>query len=114
VCFYAPEISHHKTGYSVADGVWTSGYLVRDDNWHHVAVVRDNSNVSFYVDGEKTSLKAAGGGFVVETENFVIGSLVDGTLPYQGSLDELYILGWSLNPDGVKELMENKSPHVAQ
>ena len=114
VCFYAPEISHHKTGYSVADGVWTSGYLVRDDNWHHVAVVRDNSNVSFYVDGEKTSLKAAGGGFVVETENFVLGSLVDGTLPYQGSLDELYILGWSLNPDGVKELMENKSPHVAQ
>jgi hypothetical protein len=79
-----------------------------------VAVVRDNSDVRFYVDGENTSLEAAGGGFAVETENFAIGSLVDGTLPYHGSLDELYILGWSLNPDEVKELMENKSPHVAQ
>ena len=108
--FYAPDISHHKTGYSVAGGVWTSGYLVRDDKWHHVAVVRDNSDVRFYVDGENTSLEAAGSGFAAETENFAIGSLVDGTLPYQGSLDDLYILGWSLNPDEVKELMGNQCP----
>jgi len=94
--------------------VWTSGYLVRDDKWHHVAVVRDNSDVRFYVDGEKTSLEAAGGGFAVETENFAIGSLVDGTLPYQGSLDELYIFGWSLNSDEVKELIANKYPYVSE
>jgi hypothetical protein len=84
--------------------------LDRDDKWHHVAVVRDNSDVRFYVDGENSSLEASGGGFTVETENFAIGSLVDGTLPYQGSLDELYILGWSLNLDEVKELMGNQCP----
>jgi hypothetical protein len=108
LCFYAPEISHHKTGYSVAGGVWTSGYPVRDDKWHHVAVVRDNTDVRFYVDGGKTSLEAAGGGFTVETETLAIGSLVDGTLPYKGSLDELYILGWSLDEGEVGELMNNR------
>ena len=114
ISFYAPEISHHKTGYSVAGGVWSSGYLVEDDKWHHVAVVRDNSDLRFYVDGENSSLEAAGGGFTLETENFAIGSLVDGTLPYTGSLDELHILGWSLNEHEVKELIDNKYPYAAQ
>ena len=36
-----------------------------------------------------------------------IGSSNDGGQPYGGSLDELYILGWSLNTDEVKELMDN-------
>lgn len=43
-----------------------------------------------------------------------IGSSIDGGQPYGGSLDELYILGWSLNQDEVKELMDNKSPYAAQ
>ena len=42
------------------------------------------------------------------------GSSIDGGQPYGGSLDELYILGWSLNPDEVKELMGNEYPHAAQ
>jgi hypothetical protein len=42
------------------------------------------------------------------------GSSIDGGQPYGGSLDELYILGWSLNPDEVKELMDNKSTYAAQ
>jgi hypothetical protein len=43
-----------------------------------------------------------------------ISSCNDGGQPYAGSLDELYIFGWSLNSDEVKKLMENKSPHVSQ
>jgi hypothetical protein len=35
------------------------------------------------------------------------GSSIDGGQPYGGSLDELHILGWSLNTDEVKELIAN-------
>ena len=77
-------------------------------------MVRDLHDIQFYLDGKKICTHIAGGEMKDHTAPLSIGSCNDGGQPYGGSLDELYILGWSLNPDGVKELMENKSPHVAQ
>jgi hypothetical protein len=56
----------------------------------------------------------AGGEMKHQTAPLGVGSSIDGGQPYGGSLDELYILGWSLNPDEVKKLLDNKSPYAAQ
>jgi hypothetical protein len=107
-------MGRHPTGYAVPDGKWPSGCLAKDGEWHHFAMVRDLHDIQFYLDGKKICTHIAGGEMKDHTAPLSIGSCNDGGQPYGGSLDELYILGWSLNPDGVKELMENKSPHVAQ
>ena len=114
IFFHALGMGRYPTGYTVSDGKWPSGCLVKDGEWHHFAMVRDLLDIQFYLDGKKICTHIAGGEMKDHTAPLSIGSSNDGGQPYGGSLDELYVLGWSLNPDGVKELMENKSPHVAQ
>jgi hypothetical protein len=98
------------THYPVPEGKWPSGLVVYDGDWHHFAMVREPLEISFYLDGQKVSTHVAGGVMKNHTAPFSVGSAVDGGQPYNGSLDELFILGWSLNADEVKKLMENQYP----
>ncbi len=84
--------------------------IIADGNWHHVALVRDGTNNTIYVDG-------AHPGTAISPEPVQLSNTapmragmsactdVDGTNPYSGDLDELMIFDRALTPTQINVLI---------
>lgn len=100
--------------YSNDIGDISSNTVVDNNNWHHVVVTYDGSNMKFYVDKVLKNSPAASGTVADETETMRLGSLVDGTLPYNGLLDEVRIFNRALTQTEIKYLYKNISNYNKQ
>ncbi len=90
--------------------VGSTGYL--DGNWHMVTVTYDGSNMYLFLDGaevaygQKTLATATGA-------NLSLGASFDGTLPFNGSVDEAGIWNRPLSASEVKALFTSRTPTAA-
>jgi hypothetical protein len=86
--------------------------IIADGKWHHVALVRDGTNNTIYVDG-------ANPGTAISPEPVQLSNTapmragmsactyVDGTNPYDGDLDELMIFDKALSPEQIDVLIRS-------
>lgn len=81
-----------------------------DDRWHHIAVVRDGTQVQLYLDGKafgrRSTVQKAGGNY---TEHLLIGALSFGGNPsrrFSGAIDDLAIWGEALSIKEIARLAE--------
>ncbi len=86
--------------------------IIADGKWHHVALVRDGTNNTIYVDG-------ANPGTAISPEPVQLSNtapmragmsactFVDGTNPYDGELDELMIFDRALSPEQIDVLIRS-------
>jgi hypothetical protein len=89
-------------------GDFWSGIRVDDDAWHHLAWTYDGSAMTCYVDGGATGTRTwpvPGGSVTAEREQFRIGSLVDGTNPFGGAIDDVRIYNRALAAEEVLVLL---------
>lgn len=83
---------------------------VNNGNWHHVAVVREQTSVLVYVDGQLDAAVSVGGisdvyndaAFVMGMETACIGE--DGTSRFTGQLDEISLYGRALSDAEIQEI----------
>ena len=90
----------------------TGAPIIADGNWHHVALVRDGTNNTIYVDG-------ANPGTAISAEPIMLSNTtpmragmdpcvgVDGTNPYEGDLDELMIFDQALTPQQIAAVIRS-------
>jgi RHS repeat-associated protein len=87
---------------------------IHDNAWHHVTVVGDGTNITFYVDGVKDgnstviSYYSSGDATypaIIGGNNTSSGALV---LPMHGSIDELHIFNRALTPAEINLLVQKK------
>jgi len=86
--------------------------IIADGKWHHVALVRDGTINTIYVDG-------ANPGTAISPEPVQLSNTtpmragmsactyVDGTNPYEGDLDELMIFDRALSPEQINVLIHS-------
>jgi len=86
--------------------------IIADGKWHHVALVRDGTINTIYVDG-------ANPGTAISPEPVQLSNTtpmragmsactyVDGTNPYEGDLDELMIFDRALSPEQINVLIRS-------
>lgn len=80
-------------GWTIAGGVSAPG-VINDGNWHHIVFGRQGSTLSASVDGGPPATASTGGMIDIHNNaDLMIGwgacVWVDGTLPFQGSLDNV-------------------------
>lgn len=70
----------------------SSGAIIADDNWHHVAIVKNGTNIQSYVDGTLNT-SATSGSFVNQSGNLYVGNFnnLDPNRYFNGYIDELRI-----------------------
>jgi hypothetical protein len=98
IIFFAPDL-----------GDFSSATVVSDDQWHHLAVTYDNASVKMYVDGILGSATPKAGPITATNEKFQMGALPDGSLPYDGALDEVRIYKRALS---AKEITADRDSPV--
>ncbi len=87
-----------------------TGY--NDGTWHHVAIVREETQNTLYLDGVMVDT-ASGGNPANVTPNLILGRLKTyGSLMYNGSLDELVILPVALAEDALDMLRTSTWPAI--
>jgi RHS repeat-associated protein len=100
-----------ETVFSVLGGIRT----INDTNWHHVTVVGDGDNIRFYVDGRPDGTPQPISSTILSsgnaTNNLTIAKV--GTLPLNGSLDEVTILNRPLTPVEL-QLFQKREPVTAK
>ncbi|HYO55549.1 LamG domain-containing protein [Archangium sp.] len=90
--WYTQEGTFHTTG------SFSSG-------WHHVAVVRSEGTLRFYVDGKLDSTHAFAAAITPTAAPLVIGSRGTGANPLNGMLDEVVILDRAATPLELNSLV---------
>jgi hypothetical protein len=68
---------------------FTTTATYTDTNWHHLVITHSGSATHVYVDGNDKAGTAALKTLVPSTNNLYVGSLSDGTLKYNGSLQHV-------------------------
>lgn len=82
---------------------WSNSGIFIDTDWHHVAVVYDGSNLTFYNDGAFDHSSAAAAPTSVSM-NRSIGNIVGTSNPFGGVLDEFGIWGRALDAAEITAL----------
>jgi len=95
-----------------AVNILTGEEAIKEGEWHHVAVVKTDKDVTFYVDGiEDMSLDhGLGGSFTAEGHPLYIGVHHYGTTwncSLNGKLDEVAIFNKALNAVEIASMMQN-------
>ncbi len=102
------ELNINSSGYlqfySNDIGTFNSNIVVDDGRWHHVAVTYNGSTVNMYVDSVNRGSTSASGTVSSEIETLRFGTLVDGTLPYDGNLDDFRIYTTALSSSSISDL----------
>jgi hypothetical protein len=89
-----------------------SGTGYNDGAWHHIAIIREGTQMTLYLDGLEVDT-ASGGNAADIIPNLVLGRLKDTTsLTYNGSLDELVILPVAVEDDVRLMLMNSAWPAI--
>lgn len=92
--FHAPEL-----------GEFASTSTVADNAWHNVAVTYDGSHVIIYIDGVAEPARKATGAISDSTAELRLGTLVDGTFPYEGLMEGVKVY------DGARSAAEIQAMH---
>jgi hypothetical protein len=92
-------------------GVPGSGRDIGDGSWHHVALVRDGTNATIYVDGAPVGAATSPEPVLLaNTAPMRAGmsacTFVDGTNPFDGDLDELMTFDRALNQGQITALIQ--------
>jgi hypothetical protein len=83
---------------------------IADDEWHQLAVVRSNTTLSFYLDGQKVGMDTTGD-WPVSGQNIDIGrSLWSGSLYFAGDIDEIFVYEGNLTESEIAALYADESP----
>jgi len=95
---YIPDLGDFRASMTAEVGVW-----------QHVAFTYDGSTLTCYVDGGDggTQTWSVSSSVAAEVAAFRIGCLVDGTLPFNGQLDDAAIFSRALSQEEVQAVMES-------
>lgn len=86
--------------------------IIADGEWHHVALVRDGTNNTIYVDGANPGTAISPNPVQLSNDAPMRAGMsactyVDGTNPYEGDLDELMIFDQALTPPQINDLIDS-------
>jgi len=86
--------------------------IIADGNWHHLALVRDGTSNTIYVDGGNPSTTISPEPVMLSNNEPMRAGMsactgVDGTNPYEGDLDELMTFDSALTPDQINALIHS-------
>lgn len=89
---------------------FSSGTFVADEAWHHIALVRDGTTAIIYVDGSRVASATTPQPSLLRNDTPMRAGMsactfVDGTLPFEGDLDELLIYDHALNGGQIRALI---------
>jgi subtilisin-like proprotein convertase family protein len=87
----------------------SSTNAINDGLWHHIALRRDEAELSVFVDGQLVGDGVAPDiAYISNSAPFTIGQSVcqgsDGTLPFKGNLDEVTVFQRSLAPAEIYDI----------
>jgi hypothetical protein len=85
---------------------------IADGNWHHVALVRDGTNNTIYLDGGNPSTAISPEPILLSNTTPMRAGMsactgIDGTNPYDGDLDELMTFNTALSQQQINALIES-------
>ncbi len=96
------------------DFTWgfSSGTFVGDGAWHHIALVRDGTTAIIYVDGSPVASATTPQPSLLRNDTPMRAGMsactfVDGTLPFEGDLDELLIYDHALHRGQIQALIHH-------
>jgi hypothetical protein len=76
----------------VSASVETYSLTVSDNSWQHVAFVRNNTNITFYINGVAETVSLALSSYSTLSNNVIsIGSSIDGSYKFSGIITEVSI-----------------------
>jgi len=86
----------------------TSRNIVSAGEWHHIATTYDGQSMKIYVDGEEVASTAKSG--TINSSNSVHAAIGNqppgvGDRPFDGKIDEVYLINRALSANEVAELM---------
>lgn len=96
--FYAPEI-----------GDISLNAYISSSGWHHLYFVWQDNKIDTYIDGALAGIAEINGSVTPGINSISVGSLIDGTLPFAGTVDEVRLL--TRIPSGEEIAAESR--HVA-
>ncbi len=79
-----------------------SNSTINDGNWHHVVAVKTTSNITIYIDGVLDKTDTTGDVGRTSTRSNAIGALYDGSINFNGSIDEVAIFNKALSLSEVE------------
>jgi len=88
----------------------TGAPIIADGNWHHVALVRDGTSNTIYVDGANAQTAVSPHPVLLSNSTPMRAGMdvcvgVDGTNPYLGELDELMTFDQALTQQQINSLI---------
>ena len=86
--------------------------IIADGSWHHVALVRDGTSNTIYVDGANPSTAISAEPIMLSNTTPMRAGMdpcvgVDGTNPYEGDLDELMIFDQALSQQQINAVIDS-------
>jgi len=83
-----------------------SNSTINDGNWHHVVGVKTTSNITIYIDGVLDKTDTTGDVGRTSTRSNAIGALYDGSINFNGSIDEVAIFNTALSSCDIKGIYD--------
>lgn len=99
---------HDDSGYTRAIGP-----NISDGDWHHVAGRYENGEVGVWADGVQEDAASMAASPVTGNASFRIGARDNGTMPFDGVIDEVRVYNRSLHTARIQELYERRG-HLYQ
>ena len=90
----------------------TGAPIIADGNWHHVALVRDGTNNTTYVDGANPETTVSAHPVMLSNSEPMRAGMsactgIDGTNPYDGDLDELMMFNTALSQQQLNAVIQS-------
>ncbi|MFA6198746.1 MAG: LamG domain-containing protein, partial [Patescibacteria group bacterium] len=82
----------------------TPSYTLDFNQWYFVAITRDGSKTSIYVDGSLVAQQSATGAIITNTDNLTIGNDSGLAYPHKGYLDDVRVYNRALSPGEIRSL----------
>ncbi len=89
-------------------GAETSGAMLVDGRWHHILVSRNESYLTYYVDGNAVKTVTVSGA-VGKSKDIYLGAAPDGNNGFDGSIAQVRIYGCAKKPDEVTAIKLDES-----
>ena len=83
-----------------------SNSTINDGNWHHVVGVKTTSNITIYIDGVLDKTDTTGDVGRTSTRSNAIGALYDGSINFNGSIDEVAIFNTALSASKIQQIYD--------
>jgi hypothetical protein len=83
-----------------------SNSTINDGNWHHVVAVKTTSNITIYIDGVPDKTDTTGDVGRTSTRSNAIGALYDGSINFNGSIDEVAIFNTALSGPKIQQIYD--------